>query len=222
SGYSPNQAFQLYPYALGREEADTATNTDVLVFHGATDAPAVDVVAEGAGVIVNDITYGNYIANYLELPTDNYTLNVTTADGTTVVASYSAPLETLDYEGDAITILASGFLNPANNSNGPEFGLWAATAAGGPLLQLPQIPLSNREFRTASLSLYPNPAKDVITIEGPYTFNSVTAKLYDLTGRQVLISTDSTINISGLGAGIYVLDATIDGSQFTEKIIVRD
>ncbi|MFO7608912.1 MAG: hypothetical protein R6X35_06905, partial [Candidatus Krumholzibacteriia bacterium] len=33
--------------------------------------------------------------------------------------------------------MASGFLNPDLNSNGPEFGLWVALASGGELIELP-------------------------------------------------------------------------------------
>ena len=42
--------------ALGREAASDPANTDVLVHHGSTDAPAVDIVETGvgAGTIVDD------------------------------------------------------------------------------------------------------------------------------------------------------------------------
>jgi len=40
SGYDPATAFDLYVYDMGRETAETAGKTDVLVFHGSTDAPS--------------------------------------------------------------------------------------------------------------------------------------------------------------------------------------
>jgi len=33
--------------------------------------------------------------------------------------------------------VASGFLNPSNNSNGPAFGLYVALPSGGELVGLP-------------------------------------------------------------------------------------
>ncbi|MCB0816488.1 MAG: DUF4397 domain-containing protein, partial [Flavobacteriales bacterium] len=39
SGYSPAPAFSLEVFATGREAASMMGNTDVLVFHGSTDAP---------------------------------------------------------------------------------------------------------------------------------------------------------------------------------------
>ncbi|MBN2779025.1 MAG: DUF4397 domain-containing protein, partial [Bacteroidales bacterium] len=43
TGYSPATGFDLHVYPMAREMAMTEGNTDVLVFHGATDAPVVDV-----------------------------------------------------------------------------------------------------------------------------------------------------------------------------------
>ncbi|TVQ07460.1 MAG: DUF4397 domain-containing protein, partial [Bacteroidetes bacterium] len=136
SGYDPAPAFTIYPFAGAREEANEADETDLLVFHGSTDAPEVSVWAMGGDAALFNFEYGEF-AGYLSLPTANYVLEVRTADGETVVAAYSVPLAALELEGTALTVVASGFLNPANNSDGPAFGLFVATAAGGDLLELP-------------------------------------------------------------------------------------
>ena len=77
SGYNPPQDFGLQIYPLGREAASDPANTDVLVHHGSTDAPAVDVVETGvgAGTIVDDLAYTEF-QGYLELPTADYTLQI--------------------------------------------------------------------------------------------------------------------------------------------------
>ncbi|MGL5890622.1 MAG: DUF4397 domain-containing protein, partial [Bacteroidia bacterium] len=144
SGYSPAPAFNLDIYALGREAASNAGNTDILVVHGSTDAPTVDIVAPGVGTpytnvtLLNNVSYPQF-SNYLELPTANYNIQVRTAAGTDVVAEYSAPLQTLNLNGAALVAVASGFLNPAANSGGPAFGIWVAPPTTGPMLQLPQV-----------------------------------------------------------------------------------
>ncbi|MEY3444714.1 MAG: hypothetical protein RLZZ519_2995, partial [Bacteroidota bacterium] len=143
SGYSPAPAFGLDIYAMGREAATMGTNTDVLVCHGSTDAPTVDVVevGVGAGTIVDNASYGDF-AGYLELGTADYALQVRTGEGNTTVAEYAAPLQTLGLNGAAAVVVASGFLNPANNSNGPAFGLYVALPTGGALVALPSAPIS--------------------------------------------------------------------------------
>jgi len=141
TGYSPMPAFDIFVYSMGREQASNPANTDVLVFHGSTDAPTVDVyeTGVGAGLIVDNLMYANF-AGYLELGTLDYTLQIRDETGTVTVATYQAPLATLGLNGKALTVVASGFLDPANNSNGAAFGLWVALPTGGSLVQLPLAP----------------------------------------------------------------------------------
>ncbi len=49
TGYNPAPAFGLDVFAVGREVATNGANTDVLVHHGSTDAPTVDVYETGVG-----------------------------------------------------------------------------------------------------------------------------------------------------------------------------
>jgi len=137
-GYQPAPSFGLYVYASGREQATVPSNTDVLVFHGSTDAPTVSVyeTAENTGMLISNFTYGNF-AGYLNFPTNDYVLEVRDVTGTTTVSSYSAPLSSLGLDGQALTVVASGFLSPSQNSNGPDFGLYVALASGGELIPLP-------------------------------------------------------------------------------------
>lgn len=221
TGYTPNQAFDLYIYPMGREMASNPENVDVLVFHGSTDAPTVDAVEPGVGLIVNDISYGEF-DGYLELVPDDYILNVTTADGNTVVAGYGAPLETLGLQGQAITVLASGFLDPSNNSNGPGFGLWVALPGGGDLVELPAATANTASFSRANIAVYPNPANTDINISIPAGFTSLATSIYDMAGREVLKAEGSNINVSGLTSGIYLLSSTIDGKSYQQRIVINN
>ena len=77
-------------YPLAREQASVAGNTDVLVHHGSTDAPTVDVVetlVTNDATIVDDLAYGEF-AGYLELPTADYRIEVRDQTGVVTVASY--------------------------------------------------------------------------------------------------------------------------------------
>ena len=217
SGYSPSQPFQLSVFPQGRETASSPTNTDILVSHGSTDAPTVDVVETSvpAGTIVNDISYPSFTAGYLQLPTANYALNVTDASGTTVVASYAAPLQTLGLQGQALTVLASGFLNPSQNSNGPAFGLWAALASGGNLVPLPQITTARvqvihncADLAAATVDVYVN---GVLTLDN-FAFRTATP-FVDLPAG-VPISIDvAPGNSTSSAQSIYNLSTTLAANQ---------
>jgi hypothetical protein len=119
SGYSPATPFDLYIYNLGQETAQNPTETDVLIFHGATDAPPVDVnevtVASDEALIADDLSYGQF-TGYVNPETNDYSLQIRNGENTLAVAQFSAPLATLNLQGAAIVVVASGFLNPSQNS----------------------------------------------------------------------------------------------------------
>jgi hypothetical protein len=142
TGYMPTSTmapFGLDVFATAREVADGGAGTnDVLVYHGATDAPMVDVdeLAVLGGQAVNDLSYSEF-QGYLALGVEDYMLQVQAAASGTAVAAFDAPLATLGVDGAALTVLASGFLDPTMNSSGAAFGLFVSTGAAGPLLALP-------------------------------------------------------------------------------------
>ena len=171
TGYTPSAMdapFGLDVYAEAREAAtSSATNTDVLVYHGSTDAPTVDVseTGLGAGLIVDDISYGEFNADgYLELGTQNYQLTIQDETGAVNVATFDAPLETLMTEGAALTVLASGFFAPENNSNGAGFGLWVSLGASGDLIPLSNVTGIEDVEVISNAGLFPNPTNDNATM----------------------------------------------------------
>lgn len=225
SGYDPAPAFGLEVYAMGQEAANSGTNTDVLVHHGSTDAPTVDVVevGAGAGTIVDDLSYTDF-QGYLELPTADYILDIREETGTTSVIAYDAPLATLGLDGAAIVVVASGFLDPSNNSNGPGFGLWVALPSGGEMIPLPVNSLGTNDFNEAQFALYPNPASDVLTLR---TADSGTYNIavIDMQGRIIMtqenINAEANINVSNLAQGIYNVQISEGNQTVTKKFIKK-
>jgi len=230
ANYDPFIPFDIYVYALGREVATNTMNTDVLVFHGSTDAPTVDVVevGVGAGTIVNNLEYGVF-ADYLELPTDDYILDIRDETGTVTVATYSAPLETLGLFGYSASVVASGFLNPSNNNNGASFGLYAVLATGGDLIPLPVVTsVLENESNDLSISAFPVPARDVININMQLEKNSnVNIEMYNFLGNIVyefnsgmLMAGSQTgkIDVSNFAEGMYLVRVTTGTSTLTTKV----
>jgi hypothetical protein len=231
-GYSPVQPFNIYVYNMAREESTNASNTDVLVFHGSTDAPVVDVVEvyAGAGTIVNNLAYGQF-AGYLELPTAFYQLDIRNEAGDVTVATFNAPLADLGLQGQAISVLASGFLNPGNNSNGAAFGLYAVLSSGGAFVPLGNTTgLEDNLIDAANFRIYPNPASDNLTVE--FTLESaseVSYNLYNSFGKLVKsvnqgIIADKNqqliINVSDLPSGLYVVTLNAGNSRISSKLQV--
>ncbi|MFN2396492.1 MAG: T9SS type A sorting domain-containing protein, partial [Bacteroidales bacterium] len=218
----------VYPFAGAREAATNENETDVLVFHGATDAPEVSVWETGVGAgELFTFGYGEF-AGYLELGTLDYVLEVRTADGETTVVAYSAPLQTLGLEGAAITVVASGFLNPANNSDGPAFGLYVATAAGGDLIALPVFTNVNDIVPAfGEFNAYPNPVRDNLNIAlNLNRSDDITIEIFNIIGSRVYVNelgnrselVMETINVSSLPQGTYILNVRTSDDVITRKI----
>jgi len=228
-GYTPNSVaapFNLIANSSVRERATMGTNTDVLIFHGSTDAPAVNVLAIGGGTLASNMAYSNYnAAGYNMLPTNNYSLAITNTAGTTTVATYLAPLSTLSLTASAITVLASGFLNPAVNSNGAAFGLWAALATGGNLVQLPTFTVTSLNEKSKLndlLSVYPNPFNNVLTVKNESN-STLTINLLDINGKTIISQTSSLesidLNTAELSNGVYLLNISNGELKSNYKIV---
>lgn len=141
TGFNPQQPFGLNVLAPARERYITAGDTtSIAIYHGSTDAPAVDIYARGVQTpLVGNAAYGA-ITSYLNVKTTDLIIDVKAAGSSARLISYQAPLSTLGLQDSALLVFASGFLNPAQNKNGAAFGLFAALSNGSvvPLpLQLP-------------------------------------------------------------------------------------
>jgi len=226
TGYSPAASaapFRLSVYDMARLTGGTAGNTDILVVHGSTDAPTVDVKA-GTSTLVNNISFGEFCSTgYLSVPVANYTLDVTDMTGATIVKRYSAPLSTLNLGDSAITVVASGFLDSTMNSNGKPFGLWVALPQGGNLIPLPSVAVPNSVNslnNTGSTQVYPNPAGDYFNVVSSERLAKIS--VMDVTGRllsEVNNNTQGKIDISNLSQGIYIVKLeTENGAVSTHKI----
>lgn len=162
TGYNPIIPFDLKVHSFA-SESSTAGNTAILVHHGATDAPTVDIIngdpANQSPALFNSIEYGEFKGqegmnqSYVTLPTADYNIKVTNEATVETLSAYQADLTNIDGEGNptsdldgqAVVIVASGFLDPSQNSDGPAFGLFVyrSEGGGGLPIQLPLVPTTD-------------------------------------------------------------------------------
>jgi hypothetical protein len=231
SGYTPNQAFSLDILLSARESALNSANTDILIHHGSTDAPGVDVVETSvpSGTIVDNLAYTEF-TDYLSLPAaNNYSIDLFDSTQTTLIGSYSVPLSALSLAGEAITVVASGFADTTQNSNGPAFGLYVATSAGGTLIALPTITNLDERFLDLAdqVAVYPNPASHFITIELNNSASLVESiDLVDASARVIKTLDPSvmdrqTVDVSDLEKGVYFVRFNSDQKSTMKRIILQ-
>lgn len=81
--------------------------------------------------------------------------------------------------------------------------------------------LGTQSFKTANISIYPNPVKNNLNIEAKSTIKKVF--IYNLLGQEVLAknlnSNSTTLQTNNLAKGVYVVKASIDGKEATSKFI---
>ena len=224
TGYNPSPPFSLEVFDMGREAAAIPTNVDVLVHHGSTDAPTVDAVETGQelGTVVDDISYPEF-DGYLEFPSADYIIEIRDETGTNTIATYEAPLQSLGLEGLAAMVVASGFFDPSQNSHGPAFGLFAVLPIGGPLIPLPEVPLSVDEFNSNSISLHPNPTTNVLNISSE-NLNITSFQIIDINGRIVqsgALAGEQVIDATELSSGLYLIRFETDEGRSLVKKFTR-
>ncbi len=145
---SPSTPFTLNILENAREEAENNTQLELGIFHGAPNAPAVDVVPFGGTTpLVGNLAYGAF-TGYLSLTPDVYLLDIeTTSAPKTNVGTWGGDFSTL--AGLSGVVFASGLVG-----QDPEFGLYLAVP-NGLVVPLPAF------ARTQIIHNSPNPTVDV-------------------------------------------------------------
>ena len=190
--------FDLLPSTLESMAVDN-DHFAVKVMHGVTDAPAVDIYADG-NLLVENLAYGEF-AGYLQIPVGDYTLDITASGDSTSVAAFSAPLTS--FGGFSGIVYASGFLSPTETDS--AFTLILTTPSGS-VIELPpgESQLSNDEdspvaFEFKLMGNYPNPFNPETKIKFSTEIESnVHVTIYSLIGEKV-----NTIQSGQLRAGTH-------------------
>ena len=204
----------------------TDGNVGLNVYHGSTDAPSVDVLADGS-VLVSDLMYGEF-SGFVEVAAADYTIGIAPTGGTSI-ADFTAPLSGLG--GESAVVFASGFLTPGDSD--PSFGLFAALEDGS-VLELSSSELSVEILANPALfgltSVYPNPFNPATSINyNVNKFSKVNINIYDVTGKLVSILENSYKPVgnhsivweaSFLPSGVYFVNLSINSHTETMKIML--
>ncbi len=204
----------------------TDGNVGLNVYHGSTDAPSVDILADG-GVLVEDLMYGEF-SGYVEVPASDYIIGIAPTGGEAIV-EYSASLSGLG--GGSAVVFASGLLS----GDDPAFGVFAALE-DGIVLELESLELSinaNNDVEPSTHllnSIFPNPFNPVTTISYNITsIANVNISIHDINGRfvQNLINETKipgnfsiTWYAKNLPSGIYFINMNTESYSTTKKVIL--
>lgn len=221
----------LYVEADPMRDADD-DNVVFNTFHGVTDLGEVTLEErEEELLLAEELAYGSQ-SDYVQIEAAEYEVDVR-VDGEAVYA-VEADLE--DYAGDALRLFVSGFVDPEENQEGPELGIYYATA-DGTVDQLEEIEVitnlfeAEQEKATDISGPYPNPAGQVTSLDiGLDQPGQVVFRVYNQRGQLVkeatekhLAAGESTVelNLSGVEEGLHIIQIEGEGIYDSRTLFVE-
>ncbi|MCC5933884.1 MAG: T9SS type A sorting domain-containing protein [Balneolales bacterium] len=221
---SVNLAVSIYPLLVG------PADLHAYLLHTVTDAPAVDVYANGT-LLIGGLSYGEP-SPFTGLNAETAALSLTLAGTETEVARFTADLSV--FEGEFVAIQARGFLNPAENQDGAAFELVAVRPSGEvvvfdavPVSVLPETQLP------AELSLsqnYPNPFNPATSIRFSLPQQQdVRLEVFNMQGQRVAVLASGRFaagthtvrfDASALASGLYLYRLSTPDASLTRKMML--
>jgi Domain of unknown function (DUF4397)/Secretion system C-terminal sorting domain len=218
--------FELDINDQARFRSYNGNNVDLVLYHGATDAPEVDVTLPNGTPLFDNISYGEY-SDYVSVPAANYIVNLTPADNNAnILQSYIANITPL--AGGSATVFASGFLTPTGDQ--PPFQVWVALG-DGTTFPLPVVTSTDNVQGIDEAQISPNPVVDLLNLN--LTLSEAVNLRYrvtDLAGRTLTEgdwgrmpegATQQQIPVEGLSAGMYFLELLGENGRNTLKFSVQ-
>lgn len=163
-----------------------------------------------------------------------------TAGSITIYNSNATVFETIPYsdsrilfQGNAVTVNPSSNFSAglvyyvnidnkviADNSNNYFAGLSSSSEWNFTIQTSSSIPETNANIAT----IYPNPAKDFISIKFPEDFSMVEVSIIDINGKGVyssVVKNQNSIDISRYSKGLYFVKLIAKGTVYVNKLIIQ-
>lgn len=211
------------------EEAGKQSNmASLLVLHGVTDAPTLDVQVDGQPLI-EDLAFGAF-SEVLTVPPGTHRLTLVREDDGRSLGTYTVDLT--QAAGQLWTLALTGFLDPERNGGGPALTV-ASVDPSGTTTVVPTAAESTPAEMPAAVQLlhnYPNPVTTTTIIAFDLARpEHVRLAVYDMLGREVAALLDGSkpagrheiaFTPEGLAGGTYLYRLDAGGTVQTRMLQV--
>lgn len=202
------------------------------LYQGVTDAPNIDIAVKGEAPFLHSFGFGDMVAPEFGLMPDAYELHLMDPVSGDMLFAFTADLS--GQEPQLVGIVASGFVNPADNQGGPAFTL-LAVFEDGEVAELQNVTSTERnsgetpqEFFLAQN--YPNPFNPTtqISYQLPVAAD-VVLEVYNLMGQRVATLVNSTqaaghhtvnFDAAALSSGVYLYRIQAGSFTKTHKMLL--
>ena len=209
----------IYADAAGVPNSDpTSLGTGLLELINLDPAgPAVNIIPDGAGGYDIEIDVAQAYGSTFTLGAGTYWL---------VIAPYvlSTGADRWNWYQATDGTLSPAVLIDPGDVFGAGVTSWTSLAGlvgwSALAFKIEEAALSVDEFSLASVSVYPNPAKNVINIDLPNSYTNFETEIFSVTGQLVLKSNDKAqLDISELNSGMYMLRISTEHGSVTKQIV---
>ena len=222
--------FEVYNRSM-MHQPDEAMHAFYL-YHGVTDAPNIDIAVKGEAPFLHGFGFGDMVAPEFGLMPDAYELHLMDPVSGDMLFAFTADLS--GHEPQLVGIVASGFVNPADNQGGPAFTL-LAVFEDGEVAELQNVTSTERnsgetpqEFFLAQN--YPNPFNPTTQISYHLPVAAdVVLEVYNLMGQRVATLVNSTqaaghhtvtFDAAALSSGVYLYRIQAGSFTKTHKMLL--
>ncbi|WP_452220870.1 T9SS type A sorting domain-containing protein [Lacinutrix salivirga] len=124
---------------------------------------------------------------------------------------------------DPVAAGAGGVLDSFYNSNIDNTttqDYFGGYAPGLTSIQFNTLGVDTEQVLAASISVYPNPTIDSISIKATVKIDS--AMLFDITGKEILnVSQPTTLSLANLASGVYLLKLYTENTTVVKRIVKK-
>ena len=184
----------------------------------------IDTDAAGASAFTVDFTAANGGTDVLLMPGTYWMVvfpNVSsaTADGAAgrwnwALSDGPAPISALLIDPqDLFAAGATDWTTLSALVPGAESFAWTMTG---------EVTLGVNDAELAGVSIYPNPASEIVNVKVPSNVELTGVSLYDVLGKKVNVDvSNGQVNVAGLSRGVYVINVETNAGTLTEKLVIE-
>jgi len=141
-------------------------------------------------------------------------------EAATLTAVAANTYQWLDCDNDSVAINGATGVSFTAVQNG-HYAVEVTTPSGctdtSACFTVSNLNIAEQIDLTPLISIYPNPTKEEINVEGTFTIKSV--RILDLQGKELIRLKGNKVTISGLSAGAYLIEIATDEGIGTKRFI---
>lgn len=115
------------------------------------------------------------------------------------------------------------FIVRQDSAGETPFILFDELRIGSSYAEVTPTTLSNEKFTSNGFRLYPNPTNSGFVTISSSNNEVMSVQVFDILGKQVKQETltNTTLNVSGLNSGIYIVKITQNNTSTTKKLVIK-